>query len=120
MEEWNTRKEGHVWTSATRSCFRLLVGEGKEIEIPVGIPGEILSLGIFEIEITGQEVGNNKFTLSEQHSVCRLLVNRMVYGSRVLELEIRIPYTWRPCDCSDSTDHRSLGIDINLSGIKIS
>ena len=114
-------KERHVWTSETVSCFRMFVESGcQEILIPVRLSDEILERGKFEVRISGNGAKDFQVILKEHCTMCRVVLSKASNKSRILELNIKIPYTWRPCDCSGSKDQRELGINILLSGIKFS
>lgn len=112
-------KEQHVWTSETASCFRIFAESGcREIVIPVRLSNEVLERGRFEVRMGGEGVKDFQVILTEHCTMCRVALQEITDESRILELEIKIPYTWRACDYSDSKDQRELGINILLSGIE--
>lgn len=109
----------HAWTSAVESIMKLSVAENvKAIEMPYCIPQEVfIDSQNYQIiiSINGSErLRENIFASS---GICRFETDSTSQGEAVLEIHIKIPYTWRPCDLMGTSDQRDLGVDIMVSEI---
>lgn len=110
----------HAWTSASESIMRLSVAANvKAIEIPYSIPQEVLiDSQNYQIIISVDGIEQFKETISTSSGICRLETALTLQGDAVLEIQIKVPCTWRPCDLMGTSDQRDLGIDIMVSEIK--
>lgn len=110
----------HVWTSATESTIRLLVVENAgRMLLPYSLPQEIIALDEeYEVMIYREDSEVLRQKICETAGIWEISNVSELVEDRVLELRIQTPFTWRPCDIMGTSDQRSLGIDIVLSGIQ--
>lgn len=110
----------HVWTSDTESSIRIYVKAGvKSIEIPYSMPPEVISANQdYQIIILVDNCEKIRQKVIEPLGMLKFGVDLASLGDAVLEVHIKIPYTWRPCDLLQTSDKRNLGIDIIVSEIK--
>lgn len=110
----------HVWTSTTESTIRLLPVEGADsVLLSYSLPREVTALGKgYEVTIYIKDcevLRQNIFEGSGKWEISRL---SELTDDSVLELCIKTPFVWRPCDLLGTSDARWIGIDIMLSGIQ--
>ncbi len=110
----------HVWTSAMRSIFRLLIEAGtKAIKIPYTLSDKIISKrSSFEVSIHVNGCEELKQKICSPVGTWIIPVN-LSQSESVLELMICTSRLWRPCDLLGTEDSRSLGIAIVLSKIEM-
>lgn len=109
----------HVWTSATNSILRLLITmETDYVEIPYSLPVEVLNKSLYyEVIIYHNNCEKLRQKISETVGSFYIPIDSVLLENQILELCLKTPFTWRPCDLMGASDQRELGIDIILSKI---
>lgn len=119
-EEESEKDIRHVWTSSTESTIRLLTAEGADrAALSYSLPQEVLALDKgyrVIIYIKDREVFRQN--ICDTSGVWEISKVSGLTENSVLELCIKTPFTWRPCDIMGTSDQRDLGIDIILSEIR--
>lgn len=111
----------HVWTSDIESLIKIFVKTGiKAIEIPYFLPLEVISESQgYQIIVLVGDCEKLRQNVNDSTGICRIETDLTLPGDAVLEVHIKIPYTWRPCNLMKTPDKRDLGIDIAVSEIKL-
>lgn len=116
----------HVWTAQTTAVMKFFYGpEPEMIELPLSLPEEVLKKNDpYVVIVTAEDMATKEvllrksFDLPAGGGIFHLsLPARSERG--IALLKITVPCLWRPIDLLGTPDTRFLGIDLQLSGIKI-
>ena len=119
----------HAWTSSVTSTFRILATAGAVLaEIPYALPAEVIShKGNCEVsvcvegrkpqtEIIDTSTLTGKWEVPIPQEILRMQEHQ---EDSALTIQLRTSYVWKPCEVMESSDERSLGVDILLSEINL-
>lgn len=109
-----------VWTSCNESLIKVIVGsKTKAVFIPYSVPQKVLEVyESFSFEIITDRGFGRKYLPVDSEGIIEIPIDSSMDTNDILDIKIITSQLWKPSEMMSSSDERSLGVCINLSGIK--